>query len=495
MGDERKINGPGDLEPELDLVEKSKSIFLQELATEFRQRQAQYNLEVEFAKTKQNRSLLVPVVVAGIILLFLIGAVAVTLYIEKRSREVQVDSAAFEAVNLREVLDAAKRNEQELANAKKDLESIKASQESELEQARLAFQRQSDITLASTELSQEEKNRRLQTARITLNRQIEAIQTKYVPLLTAKEKEIQDIQKRIDEYDTRMVERAREQEAILNNQRKLFDLEMQQTLKRHEEELQALNTRYTKEIEGLKKYQQELVSVLRANHAREIAALILKYNPKQVSERVAPLLQTTIDPAIVEARLPQFNSSLLTGEGLVDPVVLSRLPQKLNELQLLLGELKKIPFENVVPSLISQMEARQKEIGLLYEQIIEGLNRGIVAKNRTIRGLEERIQGLNREIAQKNALIGQYSYAFEQLLNQDREQGFVIDARDPKNILVVVDRLRAISPGSRARVFRRDNEYIGKIQFTQEGNRWAVLELQDAQNPIRPFDKILIEEQ
>jgi hypothetical protein len=51
MGDERKIEKSS--ENIQDLVEQSKLVFLRELATEFQERQAQYNLEEEFAKTKK----------------------------------------------------------------------------------------------------------------------------------------------------------------------------------------------------------------------------------------------------------------------------------------------------------------------------------------------------------------------------------------------------------------------------------------------------------
>ena len=495
MGDERKIEGTNSEVP--DLVEKSKSLFLQELVSEFRQRQAQYNLETEFAKTKQNRSLLVPIVVAGIVLFFLAGAIGVTLYIEKRSREVQVGAQAFESVNLREVLDTAKRLETDLANAKKDLENLQAGQNSEIEQARLAFQREAELIGTATDLTEAAKGERLQAARARLNRQLNAVQASYAPRIAAKEKEIQQIQKQIDSYDARQVQKAREQEEVLNNQRRLHEMEMERTVKAHQQELRDLNQRYTREIEGLKKYQQDLIAVLKANHAREIASLILKYNPTSVSQAAAPLLSASIDPAVLNARLPRFNSSLLTSEGLLDVEALSRLSQKLSELSIVLGELKKIPFQNAVPSLIAQIEARQKEVALLYEQILEAFNRGLQQKNATLRSQEERIRGLNAQVAEQNQMLGKYIYAIEQLMLTNREQGYVLDPREPKNLLVVVDKLRLISPGSVARVFRRDDEYIGKIRYEGEAGKssWVVLELKDPQNPIRPFDKVLVEEQ
>lgn len=495
MGDERKIEGTNS--DVRDLVEKSKSLFLQELASEFRQRQAQYNLETEFAKTKQNRSLLVPIVVAGMVLFFLAGAVGVTLYIEKRSREVQVGAQAFEAVDLREVLDTAKRLEQDLQKAKKELEDLENSQRAELDQARLEFQRESELISTSTDLSETIKAERLQAARAKMNRQLNAIQAAYAPRIAAKQKEVQDIQKQIDSYDARQVQKAREQEEILNNQRRLHEMEMDRTLKAHANELRELNQRYTREIEGLKKYQQDLVAVLKANHAREIASLILKYNPVAVSDPVAPLLRASIDPAVLQARLPRFNSSLLTAEGLLDVGTLARLSQQLSELGQVLGELKKIPFQNAVPSILTQIEARQKEVALLYEQIIEAFNRGIQQKNAALRSQEETIRGLKRQIAEQNQVLNRYIYAIEQLMLHNREQGYVLDPREPKNLLVVVDKLRVINPGSVARVFRRDDEYIGKIRYEGELGKasWVVLELKDPQNPIRPFDKVLIEEQ
>lgn len=495
MGDERKIEKSS--ENVQDLVEQSKLVFLRELSTEFQERQAQYNLEEEFAKTKRNRSLLVPMVVVGIVLFFVAGAVGITLYIENRSKDVQVGVHAFEDVNLRDVLDAAKRNEQEMEAARRELENLLALQESEIGQARRAFERESEIITASVSLSEEEKARRIAAARAALGRQTDRIRKAYQPKIEEKEAEIEDIQKQMEAYDTRQVQRAKEQEEILNNQRKLFEFELAQTKAAYEKELKDLNIRYTREIEELKKYQQELIAVLKANHAREIANLILKYNPKAVSDPVVPLIQAPIDPGVVEARLPGFDRSLMTAEGIVDPNTLVHLGEKLQEQDRILKELKKIPFENIVPQIIAQIEAREKEVALIYERVISLLDQGLRSKNLIIQNQKGTIEGLETQVSNQQALLDRYAYAVEQFFVQTREQGFVLDARDPKDILVAVNKLRKVSSGSVARVFRRDDEYIGRIHYQVEGSHsyWALLDLEDVQNPIRPFDKILVEEQ
>ena len=52
-----------------DLVEQSKLAFLREALEDFKREQAQYDLGREFANSRKNRSMLVPGVIIGVVLL------------------------------------------------------------------------------------------------------------------------------------------------------------------------------------------------------------------------------------------------------------------------------------------------------------------------------------------------------------------------------------------------------------------------------------------
>ena len=209
MDNDNEIKGSGDGNVR-DLVEQSKLIFLREIIDEFRRKQAQYDLGREFAKTRKNRSPIVPLVVLGISLFFIIGAVAVTFYIQEMSKRFAVDIEEFEDINLRDVLDAAKRNEQDMERTKRDLASLESGMEEEIRSVRNAEARELEI-IAAERISQEEKDRRSRSVRNRAAAEIRRIQESYAPRQAEFANLIADIQKKMDEYDTRHLEKASRQ--------------------------------------------------------------------------------------------------------------------------------------------------------------------------------------------------------------------------------------------------------------------------------------------
>ena len=75
-----------------DLVERSKLEFLPETVRKYSGKQDhQYDLEREFARTKQNRSWFVPFMIAGLIAVCTIAVIGVTWFIQRRSRDITIE--------------------------------------------------------------------------------------------------------------------------------------------------------------------------------------------------------------------------------------------------------------------------------------------------------------------------------------------------------------------------------------------------------------------
>jgi len=481
MDNDNEIKKPNDFEVK-DLVEQSKLIFLREVIEDFRRQQALYDAGTEFAKTKKNRSPIVPLVVLGMTLLFVLGAVAVTLYIQETSKRITVGIQEFEDVNLKDVLDSAKRNEQEMQQAKRDLEALNQSMESEIAAVREETRHEIDL-IAAERITQAEKDRRTQAARAREARRIDAIRASYNPRIQEKNKAIKAIQARIDEYDSRQVEKARKQEEVLNNQQRLFKIELDKTTKYYEDRIATLNAKYDKDTSALRTYHKNYVTTLQDNHAKEIENLILKFNPKLTDFAVVSLLQAGTDPKLLKETFPSTYRPLLQHEGVMKPEDFQALQRAGVEYDLLTSELKKIPSVNSVPAVVAQMEYRHRVIAKIYDELWTRLSDSVAKKNVII--------------ASQSSEIEQFLFALERLQKTSRENGYILDARDPKTVKVYVDKDRRLAEGMIGVVFRKDDEYIGKVKFFKKDGEFfaSVAELKKTAVPLEPFDKVLIQEQ
>ncbi len=465
-----------------DLVEQSKLVFLREIIDEFRRKQSQYDLAHEFARTKKNRSPIVPLVVLGISMLFLIGAVAVTFYIQEEGKKIAVNIKDFEDVNLKDVLDAARKNEQDMMEAKREAENITRSMEEEIETAQGAGRRQLDIIEADP-LSPEDRDRKSRAVRRQEASRIARIQAAYQPRIAESQKKIDEIQKRIDAYDSRMLERAREQEEILNNQQRLAAIELENTRKYYEERIASLEDKNAKEIAALRNHEKEMIRVLQARHAREIEKLTLLYNPNVTDGEVLDLLREEPISGAQAGPIPGPYRELLSREGIMEREEFSSLRTNSAGFDRLAAEIGKVPYRNSIPPILRGLDLRHANLLRKYEKLWNGLADGIEKKNRII--------------ADRDAGLASFNFALEHFLKTSRENGFVIDARKPEKIGVYMDKIRAIPDGTLGLVFRQDDEYIGRVRFRVDGGELfaSVLELENAENPMKPFDKILIQEQ
>jgi len=85
-------------------------------------------------------------------------------------------------------------------------------------------------------------------------------------------------------------------------------------------------------------------------------------------------------------------------------------------------------------------------------------------------------------------------YAVSAFQKSSRENGFIIDPRNSKQVLVYVDPVMKVKAGDTGYVFRTDDNYIGMVRFLELGavSKAEVIELADPEKQILPFDKILL---
>lgn len=495
MDDEREVNQPKDPETQA-LVERSKMLFLRQVLDEFQARQAQYSLEEEFAKTKQNRTLLVPLTVLGIVLLFVGVMIGVTWYIQQSTRDIRIGIEEFEDVNLREILDGAARIQNQLDNARRRLRSTISERDSALDSVREEAERRINL-INNEELSQEQRSARISSVESDAEAEIGRIREEYAAEIETIQSRIGSLEDEMAQYDSRQLELAREREEVLNNQQRLFEIQMEELRDGFEERIQNLTSNYESRIAELEQYQAEFERTIRRRHANEIARLreehdqqtrelILRFNPRIRAGRVANALRRNFQPEIRGKSDIEPYRALLGDEGAISRREYADLAENVDEFALIANRLKQVPYINSVPLALEQLELRNLEIIEQYENIWRALAQSVISRDATIEAREGTISGLQEE-------IGEFLYALDSLTMQNRENGYIIDPRRPSEIVVYIDRIRDVSDGTQGYVFREDDEYIGTIEFAViEGDVTAtVMELAEGKD-LRPFDKVLI---
>ena len=214
-----------------------------------------YNLEQEYAKTRKNRSPFVPLVLAGCIVGIGLISFLLTKSIEKKSREITINVAEFDDVNLKNLIDTVSRTQNQYEAAVKNKNQIESQKNSAMNAA--LDKRDSDIVTIQLMNFRDKSVRmkREEEVRKTYAEAVDAINAEYDPLLEAAELEVQSLLEKLNEYDSSKLEAVREQQKALDSQRQLQEIERKQIVDVYEERIAGLE----KILESNRKvYQEEI---------------------------------------------------------------------------------------------------------------------------------------------------------------------------------------------------------------------------------------------
>ena len=511
MDDDRKIT---------ELVEQSKLVFLREAVEEFRSKQRTYDLGTEFAKTRQNRTAVVPGVILAMLLVFSIGAVAMSFYIEQATATVELDFDEFEDISLREVLTSWLQVERSIEEAEASIDTLVDERDSRIRLAERTGERRIAL-LEVTNMDEATRQEEISRVESETEQLVAGIAGDYNERIEELENEIADLERRQEEeFDEQEVQAALERQDLLEDEGRLQRLEIQQQRAFFLDRLSQLHDVYEAELESHDDYSDELqatlieqyeneITQLEEEHAAEIAELTLRYNPDMSDEGIAEL---------IEASLPEVPSGrsyrqVLARTGAVSAGEYEDLQTMVSELGRIIGRLKEIPYENSVPDALEQIQARVGAVAGEYERVWDGLADSYEDLETEFAEREEELEGelartrqqheeelaqtqadFENELAQRTGELESFEYALGELIVEDRENGFVVDARDTSEIHVVLDRIRDVEDGSDGVIFRDPDGYIADISFYErEGRiRAKAEEIAEGRN-IRPFDRILIQ--
>ena len=255
----------------------------------------------------------------------------------------------------------------------------------------------------------------------------------------------------------------------------MFELQLQETIDSYESRIATLTDRYEAEIADLERFQTEFERALRARRQRETAELTLRYNPDVGGEEIERLLNDTS-----AAPLRRFDelapyTPTLDRLGILTPDEYAALRERCRELRELVERLDAVPYRNSVPPILEALDTRLHEVVLSYETIWTGLNEAVV---------------------QRDALIEDFRFALDELTSENGDTGYILDPRDPDNVIMFIGQIHPVAAGSVAYVFRTDDIYVGMIEFDERDDRLAARVVQTAPNmELCTFDKVLVQVQ
>ncbi len=451
-----------------ELMVRSRSLFLRDVEQQLAKKEL-YNLDEEFEKTKHNRSPFVWLSVLIFVSVMVVVAILVTSYIQSRSQNVQVNISTFADVNLRDLLDKAKQLDNQLDVLKQDLATLQTNEASDIQNVRSNEAAQIQFVNTQT-ISSDEKGERIDGIREQANGQIAALRAQYGPKIDADQAKIAATQKSLDAYDTRQVAQAKKQEAILNNQQRLFDLQMQKTTQSYQAQISGLTSDFDNQIATLKRNDADFVSLLKRNQASEIASLIATYNPTFSEPGIVSILAA---PTGTVGSQADGYSKLAESEGVASAASDASLQSRLQDFAGLLSRLEQVPYKNSVPGTLDHLQYLHEEIVYDYQQIANGM----AAK-----------------LSDQNETVARYNFALDSLIKNSRENGYIIDPRNTADLAVFIDPVYKVSDGDTAYVFRNDDQQIATIVLHVSGETitGSLSSLNKAGTPMQPFDKILL---
>jgi phage host-nuclease inhibitor protein Gam len=500
MDHDREINA---------IVEQSKQTFLKELVREFRDRQKRYNLDEEFAKTKKNRSLLIPLSVVLTALVLIGGAVGVSLFIQNQSANADISfDGAFSDVNLRDVLDTAKRLDETMAAAQRRLVDLRNAQDKEI--ATLNRTAEQDIALIQSRgLSAAQMQREENLIQSQLQESIAEVQARYAPQIEEVEREIQRIEAQMAQYDSRQVEQARRQEELLDNQKRLFNLELEQVQARHEEEIASLRADYEEQLDEQQQFEEQLRENLRerleADQRAALNEMFLSYNPVYGEELISTLL-TPAPPAQLSGiselgTIWNFTPQMQSVYEILDlsQQRIEQVSQNIRTIDGLISRLGEIGFANSVEVSLRKLKLLQGENLRVLQDFNQQLSQRILEQEKTFQEVSQRIAEANARLNESqqeqdrlNSFINQLEFSLAALSRRSGDSGFIVDSRDHQDILLYVLNREFIVSGIDGLVFREDNRLIGKIVVTGVEPRITarLVELQEGEQ-LQPFDAVV----
>lgn len=411
-----------------------------------------YDLEREYAKTKTNKSIKTYLALIVTFVVVIVMTFAFSRYVSVTNERVAVNVEAFEDLNLKDLLNAVTRvqNALNLAFSERDEIELRLKTETAIAEEK----RDGDLfMLDSMNLDKASYNKQKEIIVAQCRRSLSFINANYERDMKKVEEKIKNLSEQLAAMDSANVERAKQQQAELDSQQQLYELEKQQMMTDFEGSINDLRSQMQ---------TQRSSSIIERNRAIETVSSMYK---KQMD---------VLDPLFEDSDAKHFVSqaAILPDEQMADlgallnlsnlsesdVFLINAMKDKYAGLNYLLEQLETLPFRNdpkqYTAAAVKFNQSLSNDIAELATSILN---------SRT---------GAQNEVAKMESLIDSFAHYVDNDLKESGDNGCVVDARNPSAIVVYISPLYASSiDGKTAFVFRSATEMIGSVTLKKDGPR------------------------
>lgn len=344
-------------------------LFLQKSLKSIRQDEhAVYDLDAEFAKTRRNKDYFVIVVMVAAVILIGVGAWAITSIINKSSRSVAVDIAVFEDLNLKNVLDMAKKAENSydqlaqqrdflVADHREDIANLRAQKKSEL-----------DILAAQKRISDGDRAAKKQSLEQLYAGKERTLNGAYSKELAAVEAKLAEAKKNLESFDKKRVEEAREQKKILDSQQDLFELEKKKMKDSYEADIADLRKRMETIQTENARLKTTQIQELMGEYQSHLDSLDPAFNDATANDYIAAAA------GYADVGLPYRQAPANLPDGFrFGKKDFAEITRGYDGVNYLLGKVAAIPFANEAGSYVSAARKIALLTGDANERIVKNL--------------------------------------------------------------------------------------------------------------------------
>lgn len=426
--------------------ENKVQLFLRENLMSIQQDEAKtYDLENEFSKTRANRDFFVPGIISAVVIVIAAASWVVTSRINESSRNVPVDITVFEDINLKNVLDIAKKAEATLDAVTEERITLQANHKADL--SSLALQKKSELDiLAVKKMSNDERTRQKQAITSTYASREKKIVAAYTSKLSEIDVRLAEARKQVESFDKKRVEEARAQKKMLDNQQDLYELEKKKMKESYEAEIADLRERNTEIEEENSRLKTNQVKEMIEEYQAQISTLDPLFGDENANALIARSDQY-VDPAVPFRNLPEAIPSGLKF-GTAD---FTEIQAGYEGIDLLLSKVAAIPFENDVARYASSARRMAFLAGSAGENMLESAFARIDAERKSRAAAESaltselaaskkdaedaRLELADAKLAEENAAqkLASYDKTLCDAITANGYSGMVFDIANPES--------------------------------------------------------------
>ncbi|MBP5358136.1 MAG: hypothetical protein J6Y69_02985 [Treponema sp.] len=356
-----------------------------------------YDLEHAYEATRKNswknNKPIVLLMLAAVLFVTVLSSVIVMI-VNKKNSQIAVKVENFDDLNLRNLLDLVGSTQ-----AKLDEEtSTKLNLESEKERIMTQAQAARDSSLATVQ----SLNIKDATER---NQRIKEIEDKYqadIQGIPEIERKIQQAQKNIDEYqkqlmefDSNAVEQAREQQALLDSEKQLHEIEKSKIASEYENKLNELRSSLSEVQQSDLARQEEMVSFV-----------VAQYDPTFEDDQTALSISRKARSQY-DAKYSGSKTTVTAGASQEFLDALAGQSEYYAELEKLRTRFNRLPQKNAIPSFALALERIANSAGNDMAKAAVSEVNNLLDKNTKLTERNETLEGENQELVTKSEELTQ----------------------------------------------------------------------------------------